>query len=86
MEGENKDKVVLRKIALKEFIDTLVNVYNSGADYIDLVGNNDDNQDTIGIIVHDEYMSNDPEQIEIVDEDEEPKDEKLSDDDIKDLL
>ena len=85
MQDDNKGKVMFRKIALKQFIDTLVEVYNTGADYIDLVGNNDVEQDTIAIVVIDEYMSDDPDGIEIID-DEEEEDNKLSDDDIKDLL
>ena len=78
-ENQNSKGLVLRKIELKVFIDTLVQVYNSGADYIDIVGNPDEKQDTIGIIVHDEYMSEDQERIEIIDEyddDEEEIDEE----------
>jgi len=37
MEENNKKKeVILRKIALQKFIETLVDVYNSGADYVDI--------------------------------------------------
>ena len=79
------EKVVVKKVPLKDFIDTLVQVYNSGADYIDLVGNHDDDgQDTVGIIVIDEYMSNEDETIELIDDNEEPG--KLSDEDIDDLI
>jgi hypothetical protein len=85
--SENKNpKVILRKIALKAFIDTLVNVYNSGADYVDLVGSNDEEQDTIGIIVTDEYMA-DPDDMELEIEDgDEDEEKKLSDDDIDQLI
>lgn len=89
MEEKDNKKVILRKIALKTFIETLVNVYNSGADYIDLVGNNNKEQDTIGIIVTDEYMSDDDESIELIpDEEEEIEEEpkKLSDKDLDDLI
>ena len=84
--SENKNqKVILRKIALKAFIDTLVNVYNSGADYVDLVGSNDEEQDTIGIIITDEYMA-DPDDMELEIEDDEEEEKKLSDDDIDQLI
>lgn len=85
---ENKDKkqVVLRKISLKAFIDTLVEVYNSGADYIDLIGTPDDGQDTIGIIVHQEYLNVDNDEIELIDDEEEIDNTPLSDKDINDLI
>ena len=93
MEENNKKKeVILRKIALQKFIETLVDVYNSGADYVDIVGTPDENQDTIGIVVHEEYLSKDDMQIEFIsDEDEEeeyiePNDKPLSDEDINDLI
>jgi hypothetical protein len=70
-----------------------VNVYNSGADYVDIIGTPDENQDTIGIVVHEEYLSKDDMQIEFIsDEDEEeeeyiePNDKPLSDEDINDLI
>ena len=94
MEENNKKKeVILRKIALQKFIETLVDVYNSGADYVDIIGTPDENQDTIGIVVHEEYLSKDDMQIEFIsDEDEEeeeyiePNDKPLSDEDINDLI
>jgi hypothetical protein len=84
-EKSKKNQVILRKIALKTFIDTLVNVYNSGADYVDLIGSNDEEQDTIGIIVTDEYMA-DPDDMELEIEDEDEEEKKLSDDDIDQLI
>ena len=100
MEENNKKKeVILRKIALQKFIETLVNVYNSGADYVDIIGTPDENQDTIGIVVHEEYLSKDDMMIEfIADEDEEEEEPytkidpltgniiPLSDEDINDLI
>jgi hypothetical protein len=97
---ENK-QVVLRKIALQPFIETLVNVYNSGADYIDLVGTPEETQDVISIVVHQDYISEaeeGEESFELVieeDEDEEEEEESdkesptkptLSDDDINELI
>jgi hypothetical protein len=94
MEENNKKKeVIIRKIALQNFIEKLVSVYNSGADYVDIIGTPDENQDTIGIVVHEEYLSKDELEIEfITDEDEEEEyieptnDKPLSDEDINDLI
>lgn len=77
---QNNNDRIIRKIHLKTFIDTLVDVYNSGANYVDIVGKPDEEQDTIGIIVHEDYMA-DPDEIE-----EEDDDKPLSDDDINQLL
>jgi hypothetical protein len=91
---ENK-QVVLRKIALQPFIETLVNVYNSGADYIDLVGTPEETQDIISIVVHQDYISEaeeGEESFELVIEEDDEEEEKptskptLSDDDINELI
>jgi hypothetical protein len=101
MEENNKKKeVILRKIALQKFIETLVDVYNSGADYVDIIGTPDENQDTIGIVVHEEYLSKDDMQIEFISDEEDEEEEEpftkidpltgniipLSDEDINDLI
>ena len=100
MEENNKKKeVILRKIALQKFIETLVNIYNSGADYVDIIGTPDENQDTIGIVVHEEYLSKDELEIEFIADDEDEEEEPytkidpltgniipLSDEDINDLI
>ena len=59
---KNDNEVKLKKIPLKRFIDTLIDVYTSGADYIDLIGVADEEQDSIGISVSNEYMNVDREQ------------------------
>jgi hypothetical protein len=59
---KNDNEVKLKKIPLKRFIDTLIDVYTSGADYIDLIGIADEEQDSIGISVSNEYMNVDREQ------------------------
>lgn len=71
------NKLILRKIELKMLIDTLVEVYNTGADYIDIEGSTGDSQDVIGIIVHPEYMS---------EQDNDIFDEDLSDEDLNQLI
>lgn len=51
------EKVTLRKIPLQVLIDTLVEIYEKGADYVDIVGVPDDTQDEIGLIVREEYYT-----------------------------
>lgn len=98
-ENNNKKEVIIRKIALQNFIEKLVSVYNSGADYVDIIGTPDENQDTIGIVVHEEYLSKDELEIEFIADDEDEEEEPytkidpltgniipLSDEDINDLI
>jgi len=54
-----KEKVTLRKIPIRILIDTLVEIYEKGADYIDVVGIPDDTRDEIGIMVREEYYTSD---------------------------
>jgi hypothetical protein len=90
MENQNNNEVRLNKIPLKLFIDTLMDVYNSGADFIDLVGKPDIEQDSIGVIVRLEYMnSEETEETNEVNEEEfiaKKLDIKLSDEDLNQLL
>ena len=44
----DKNQVRLRKIPLGTFIDALLELYNEGLDFIDIVGTNDAIQDKIG--------------------------------------
>lgn len=78
MEENNKKEVIIRKIALQNFIEKLVSVYNSGADYVDIIGTPDENQDTIGIVVHEEYLSKDELEMELILDDEEEEIESMS--------
>lgn len=52
-----KKEIRLRKIPLQAFLDALVDIYNSGVDYIDIVGIPDEIQDTIGIVFSSDYFS-----------------------------
>ncbi len=54
-----KRYAVLKKIPLKSFIEYLIEVYNDGADFVDIVGKNDEEQDNLRILVRDEYMEED---------------------------
>lgn len=50
-------KIRLHKIPLGPFLDALLELYNEGLDYVDLVATPDEQQDTIGIMFTQEYMS-----------------------------
>lgn len=51
----------LRKIPLKTLIDTLIDIYNSGVDFIDIVGKNSptNKRDVINIRIKQEYKTDD---------------------------
>ena len=68
-------------------IETLTHIYDAGADYVDIVGTQDDVQDTINIVVQEEYMTEEPlgdEPLQEEEEDDIPT--KLSDEDINNLI
>ena len=48
--------IIIKKIPLEEFIGILVGLYDSGANFVDLMGAPDGVQDTIRISVLKEYM------------------------------
>lgn len=80
--ARNKKIVRFQKIPLKELILTLQSVYNQGADYIDITGIPDEEQDVIGIHVLEEYLSEDLEE----EEDDEDDDNGLSEEDLNKLI
>jgi len=53
---KKRNNVVLKKISLKDFISVLIDIYEQGADYIDITGTTDEQQDVIGIQVMNDYM------------------------------
>ena len=78
----------LRKIPLEGLIQILTNLYEEGADYIDISGEQDNREngpvDIIKITVKPEYMSDENDvEIEVDIEGDKPS---LSDDDINDLI
>ena len=85
---QNNKEVRFRKINLQFLIETLTHIYDAGADYVDIVGTQDDVQDTINIIVQEEYMTNEPldEEPLIDEEDDDDEPQKLSDEDINNLI
>ena len=82
MEGSSNN--IARKIDLHSFIQTLIEVYNSGADYIDLIGRSEETSDTVSIVVHEDYLSDEEE--EDIDDDDAINDSPLSDENINDLI
>ena len=50
-------EIKVNKIILGEFIDMLIDAYGAGADYIDLVAQEGDGQDRLGVLVCEEYMN-----------------------------
>jgi len=78
----------LRKIPLEGLIQILTNLFEEGADFIDISGQQDDREDgpvdVIKITVKPEYMSDENElEIEVDIEGDKPS---LSEDDINDLI
>lgn len=51
--------VILRKIPLEGFITMLDELYQKGADFIDIIGKPDKEQDIISIVVRYEYIDPD---------------------------
>lgn len=81
---DEKKQVILRKIPLEIFINVLVDLYDQGVDYVDIVGIPDEIQDTIGVVFEKEYMTEEAQKaLEEMEEDEVPKNNiqvNLSDD------
>lgn len=82
---QNNKEVRFRKISLQMLIDTLTHIYNSGADYVDIIGIQNDEQDVINIVVKEDYMTD--EELEEYDEEDDDEDvPPLSDEDINNLI
>jgi hypothetical protein len=79
---QNKE-IRFRKINLQLLLDALTNIWDSGADYVDIIGIQGEDQDVINIVVKEEYMSE--EETDVYDE-EEDDDQPLSDEDINNLI
>ncbi len=82
---QNNKEVRFRKINLQFLIETLTHIYDAGADYVDIVGTQDDVQDTINIIVQEEYMTEENLEEEPLEEDDDDP-QTLSDEDINNLI
>jgi hypothetical protein len=83
---ENRE-VKIEKIPLDKLIDTLVDLYNKGIDYIDVVGVPGKEFDRMGIAFTRDYMTEQgKENFEGLDLDLEIKTTKLTDDDLNELI
>lgn len=87
----DNNQLIIRKIYIDTLIDTLVEMYNMGVDYVDLIGTTDDLQDCIGLSFCKEYMNEDMKinfnNISEEDIDKDIKiDKKLSEEDLNQLL
>ena len=84
------NEVTIQKIPLNNFIDVLVDLYNRGVDFIDIVGTQGDQKDYMAITFSKAYMSE--EAIEDFENDptiitkEDITNHKLSEKDINDLI
>lgn len=90
----------LNKIPLAQFINILEDIYNSGANFVDIVGfpdaDSDDLKDVIKLVIKPEYLADeddDDEETEDIteyimnDEDDDVQEhDKLSEEDISDLI
>jgi hypothetical protein len=82
--------VTIQKIPLNNFIDVLIDLYNRGVDFIDIVGTQGEDKDYMGITFSSDYMSeeaidnfeNDP----MIITKEDITNHKLSEKDINDLI
>ena len=79
MEKKNNKIITLQKIPIKNLMEILSELYNDGADYIDISGVPNIEQDVISIFVREEYMNQDEEYDEEYNGD-------LSDDDLNQLI
>jgi len=82
--------VTIQKIPLNNFIDVLIDLYNRGVDFIDIVGTQGKDKDYMGITFSRDYMSE--EAIDDFEDDstiitkEDITNHKLSEKDINDLI
>jgi hypothetical protein len=77
---ENKE-IALRKIPLKVLIEILQDVWDQGADYVDIIGVPDAIQDNICIAVKEEYMTDSHDE-----ENPSPENKEITDEDLNQLI
>lgn len=70
-------EVIVRKVELESFIDTLVYLYDGGVEFVDLIVKPNSIQDNIGIVVRQEYA---------LPQEEEEFNGPLTEDDINQLI
>lgn len=78
------DNMKIRKIDLETFIDVLMDIYNQGVDYIDIIGILGEQQDSVAVSFSKEYMSKEhSDNFDNIDSD---NDKNLSDEDLNQLI
>lgn len=75
MRRKSESEIVVIKIPLEVLIQNLVTVFNSGMDYVDIIVTSTPFQDHIGIVIREEYFSQEEREIK-----------KLSDEDLNELM
>lgn len=75
---ENKNEIRLKKIPLLVLLEALKDVYERGADYVDIIGVPGVEQDSIGIAINREYFA--PE------DEENDDDDSITDEDLNQLI
>lgn len=93
--------ITIKKVHLDSFIEILIDLYDKGVDYVDIIGVNNEIQDSIGISFSKDYMNSELvdnfEKIKLPSKKAEKEDKKpeikedkininLSDDDLNQLL
>jgi hypothetical protein len=81
---QNKE-IRFKKISLQLLLDTLTHIWDAGADYVDIIGIQGEDQDVINIVVKEDYMSEEDHDV-YDEEEEEEEDTPLSDEDINNLI
>lgn len=93
---EQNKPITIKKVHLDSFIEILIDLYDKGVDYVDIIGVNNEVQDSIGISFSKDYMNSELkdnfEKIKVPEKKKKPKIEEnkininLSDDDLNQLL
>lgn len=72
-------EITIKKVPLKALLDILQEVWEKGADYVDIIGVTGDVENNVLIAIRDDYMNNEEEEDE--EEEKSPEEEALDDDD-----
>lgn len=79
----------LKMIPLRDLIDQLIEQYDAGANFVDIVGYNGENKDTVGLLVRSEYVTynrHPEDRYRGTVPGEEPQEKPLTDEDLNQLL
>jgi hypothetical protein len=83
---ENKE-FKIQKVPLDNLLNTLVDIYNSGVDYVDIIGMPGEEYDNIGITFTRDYMTEEGKKhFKDISKNLEITSERLTDDDINQLV